>query len=196
MPTSRLVNRQLKESGFRSKYHINIVGVRRKGQYIMDNLAQLRLHAGDVLLVQGTWENIARLNRDEDDWVVLVQPLEEAEKVTLDYKAPLAACIMLLMIALMVFDFIPVAPVTAVMFAGVFHCLVVVGTDGVESLSLPLCRNPGSQHVFCHPVFHPAQCFGDAGRQIHIHGLCQGRFAPAAHHRHSHGLCPPPSLRV
>ena len=123
MPTSRLVNRKLKESGFRSKYHINIVGVRRKGQYIMDNLAELRLHVGDVLLVQGTWENISRLNRDEEDWVVLGQPLEEAEKVTLDYKAPLAACIMLLMIALMVFDFIPVAPVTAVMFAGVLMVL-------------------------------------------------------------------------
>ena len=123
MPTSRLVNRKLKESGFRSKYHINIVGVRRKGQYIMDNLAELRLHGGDVLLVQGTWENISRLNRDEEDWVVLGQPLEEAEKVTLDYKAPLAACIMLLMIALMVFDFLPVAPVTAVMFAGVLMVL-------------------------------------------------------------------------
>ena len=123
MPTSRLVNRKLKESGFRSKYHINIVGVRRKGQYIMDNLADLRMHGGDVLLVQGTWENISRLNRDEEDWVVLGQPLEEAEKVTLDYKAPLAACIMLLMIALMVFDFIPVAPVTAVMFAGVLMVL-------------------------------------------------------------------------
>ena len=123
MPTSRLVNRPLRESGFRSKYHINIVGVRRKGQYIMDNLAELRLHGGDVLLVQGTWENISRLNRDEEDWVVLGQPLEEAEKVTLDYKAPLAACIMLLMIALMVFDFIPVAPVTAVMFAGVLMVL-------------------------------------------------------------------------
>ena len=89
----------------------------------MDNLAELRLHGGDVLLVQGTWENISRLNRDEEDWVVLGQPLEEAEKVTLDYKAPLAACIMLLMIALMVFDFIPVAPVTAVMFAGVLMVL-------------------------------------------------------------------------
>ena len=38
--------------------------------------------------------------------------------VTLDYKAPLAAAIMLMMIAMMVFDFIPVAPVTAVMIAG------------------------------------------------------------------------------
>ena len=78
-----------------------------------------------MLLVQGTWENIARLGNDEDRWVVLGQPLAEAAKVTLDYKAPLAACIMLLMVAAMVFDFIPIAPVTAVMTAAVL--MVITG---------------------------------------------------------------------
>lgn len=121
--TSRLVNRLLRESGFRSKYSINVIGIRRKGEYIMDNLPDVRLHSGDVLLVQGTWSNISRLSNDEDDFVVLGQPLEEAAKVTLDYKAPLAAFIMLLMIVMMVFDFIPVAPVTAVMIAGVLMVL-------------------------------------------------------------------------
>ena len=47
------------------------------------------------------------------------QPEEQAARVTLDYKAPLAALIMLLMVAAMAFDFIPVAPVTAVMLAAV-----------------------------------------------------------------------------
>ena len=123
MPTSQLVNRRVKESGFRSKYGINIVGIRRKGEYIMDDLADLHLHSGDVLLVQGTWASISRLGNEEEKWVVLGQPLEEAAKVTLDYKAPMAACIMLLMIAFMVFDFIPVAPVTAVMIAAVLMVL-------------------------------------------------------------------------
>lgn len=123
LPMSRLVNRLLKEVGFRAKYNINIVGIRRKGEYIMENLADVRLHGGDVLLVQGTWANISRLGNEDEHWVVLGQPLEEAAKVTLDYKAPLAACIMLLMIAMMVFDFIPVAPVTAVMIAAVLMVL-------------------------------------------------------------------------
>lgn len=123
LPTSRLVNRLVKDSGFRSKFNINIVGIRRSGEYIMDDLPDVRLHSGDVLLVQGTWANISRLGNEEDDWVVLGQPLEEAAKVTLDYKAPLAACIMLLMVAMMVFDFIPVAPVTAVMIAAVLMVL-------------------------------------------------------------------------
>ena len=73
--------------------------------------------------MQGTWNDIARLNREDADWVVLGQPLEEASKVTLDYKAPVAAAIMLLMIAMMVFDFIPVAPVTAVIIAALLMVL-------------------------------------------------------------------------
>lgn len=123
LPTSRLVNRLMKEAGFRSKYSINVIGIRRNGEYIMTDLPEVRLHPNDVLLVQGTWENISRLGNDEEHWVVLGQPLEEAAKVTLDYKAPVAAVIMLLMIAMMVFDFIPVAPVTAVMIAGVMMVL-------------------------------------------------------------------------
>lgn len=50
------------------------------------------IHSGDVLLVQGTWSNIARLSKEDSDWVVLGQPLAEAAKVTLDYKAPVAGC--------------------------------------------------------------------------------------------------------
>lgn len=123
LPNSSLVNRKVKESGFRSKFGLNVVGIRRKGEYIMEGLADESLHGGDVLLVQGAWANISRLSNEEDRWVVLGQPLEEAAKVTLDYKAPLAAVIMLLMVAMMVFDFIPIAPVTAVMIAGVLMVL-------------------------------------------------------------------------
>lgn len=123
MPNTSLQNHKIKESGFRSKYNINIVAVRRNGNYILNNLAEVSLHAGDVLLVQGTWANISRLTHEDEHWVVLGQPLAEAEKVTLDYKAPLAAIIMLAMIAMMVFDFIPIEPVTAVMIAGVLMVL-------------------------------------------------------------------------
>lgn len=123
MPNTTLRNHKIKESGFRSKYNINIVAVRRNGNYILNNLAEVSLHAGDVLLVQGTWANISRLTHEDEHWVVLGQPLAEAEKVTLDYKAPLAAIIMLAMIAMMVFDFIPIEPVTAVMIAGVLMVL-------------------------------------------------------------------------
>ena len=119
MPTSRLVGRRVRESGLRAKYGINVLAVRRKGSYLRDDLADLRLLNGDVLLVHGAWTQIGRLNDDEDDFVLLGRPLDLADRVTLDYKAPIAALIMLAMIVLMVCDFIPVAPVTAVMLAAV-----------------------------------------------------------------------------
>ena len=123
MPTSGLINRTIGESGFRDKYHVNILGIRRKREYILNNLKDEKMHSGDVLLVQGSWNAIGHLSQENSDWVVLGQPLNEAAKVTLDYKAPLAGVIMLLMIMAMVFDFIPIAPVTAIMIAAVLMVL-------------------------------------------------------------------------
>lgn len=123
MPSSKLINQTIKEAGFRDKYNVNVLGIRRKNEYLLQELGYERILSGDVLLVQGTWENIARLSKEDTEWVVLGQPLAEAAKVTLDYKAPIAATIMILMIAMMVFDFIPIAPVTAVMIAGLLMVL-------------------------------------------------------------------------
>ena len=123
MPSSNMINQQVKEAGFRDKFNVNVLGIRRKKEYILQDLGKERMHSGDVLLVQGTWQDIARLTKEDTDWVVLGQPLAEAAKVTLDYKAPIAAVIMLLMVAMMVFDFIPVAPVTAVMIAAMLMVL-------------------------------------------------------------------------
>lgn len=124
LPKSRLVGRLIRDTALRAKYHINVLSIRRGGEYIHDTLANEKLTVGDVLLVQGSWQDIARLEREEDDWVVLGKPLNEAAKVTLTYKAPVAALIMVAMVAVMVFDFIPVAPVTAVLTAAVLMVLL------------------------------------------------------------------------
>ncbi|MBQ8442536.1 MAG: SLC13 family permease, partial [Bacteroides sp.] len=123
MPSSKLINQTVKECGFRDKFNVNILGIRRNNEYMLRDLGNQRVHSGDVLLVQGTWANIGRLSQDDTEWVVLGQPLAEAAKVTLDYKAPIAAAIMILMVCMMVFDFIPVAPVTAVIIAGLLMVL-------------------------------------------------------------------------
>lgn len=123
IPQSRLIGTKLANSGFREKYNINVLGIKRSKDYILDSLANEKLHAGDVLLVQGKWSNIEKLDNEETDWVVLGQPEKQAMQVTLDYKAPLVAVIMLAMIASMVFDIIPIAPVTAIMTAGLLTVL-------------------------------------------------------------------------
>ena len=131
MPTSNFAGLRIGEANLRKRFGINVLGVKRGSsssssseggrggsEYITDNLIAAKLHVGDMLLVQGEWTNLAHLTADTSNWVVLDQPEKAADKVLLDYKAPVAAAIMLLMIAMMVFDFIPVAPVTAVIIAG------------------------------------------------------------------------------
>ena len=143
MPTSNFVGLRIGEANLRKRFGINVLGIKRGGErkgsassssalsssssslssahseeYITENLIDRKLRVGDVLLVQGEWTNLSHLSADTVNWVVLGQPEKVADKVLLDYKAPVAALIMLLMIAMMVFDFIPVAPVTAVIVAG------------------------------------------------------------------------------
>ena len=118
MPTSNFADLRIGEANLRKRFGINVLGVKRGEEYITDNLIATKLHVGDMLLVQGEWTNLAHLTSDTSNWVVLDQPEKTADKVLLDYKAPVAAAIMLLMVAMMVFDFIPVAPVTAVIIAG------------------------------------------------------------------------------
>ena len=125
MPSSSMINRTIIDAGFRSKFSVNVLGIRRKKEYILNDLGSVKMHDGDVLLVQGAWKDIARMKSESTNWVVLGEPLEAASKVTLDHKAPIAAAIMIAMIVMMVVDGIPVAPVTSVLLAAVL--MVITG---------------------------------------------------------------------
>lgn len=123
MPNSKLVNLTIVDAHFRDEFNVNILGIQRNNEYMMSGLQKEKLHSGDALLIQGTWANIANLGNRQSDLVLVGQPLKEAAKVTLDYKAPLAAIIMTLMVVAMVTNI--VAPVIAVMLAAVL--MVVTG---------------------------------------------------------------------
>ena len=117
LSNSRLVNQPVKKSGFREKYKVNILGIQRQKHYILHEVKDEKIHSGDVLLVQGEWSDIALLTDESSEWVVIGQPLVEASKVSLDHKAPVAAAIMVGMVALMAFNIVPA--VVSVLMAAV-----------------------------------------------------------------------------
>ena len=133
LPTSSLVGHTVAEADFRASYGLNILGIRRHDAYLLDDLKHRHFHAADILLVQGPWDNIARLDKPNNtEWVVMGRPQEQAERVTLDYKAPLAALIMIAMVLVMAIDAIPIAPVTAVILAAI--AMIFTGcVRGVEA---------------------------------------------------------------
>ncbi|MDD2558872.1 MAG: SLC13 family permease [Desulfuromonadaceae bacterium] len=116
-PRSGLTGQPVMHAGFRNKYRVNVLGIQRKDSFLLHNLKEEKMNLGDALLIQGTWKDIALLAAEQTDFVVVGQPLEEARKVTLDHKAPIAAGILLLMIILLVAEVIP--SVVAVMLAAV-----------------------------------------------------------------------------
>ncbi|MDF2936798.1 MAG: family permease [Paenibacillaceae bacterium] len=116
-PKSRLIGKLVKESGFREKYRLNVLGIQRKDQYILHQVKEEKMRFGDALLVQGTWEDISLLASTASEVIVVGQPLEESRKITMDRKAPIAAGILLLLIVLLVTEWVPA--VTAVMIAAV-----------------------------------------------------------------------------
>lgn len=121
LQNSRFHNRIVKDSQFRSNYNVNILSIQRKDHYIIQDVKDVKMQAGDMLLVQGTWEDIDRLSRLENEVVVIGQPQTEASKITLDHKAPYAAVVLTLMVLAMVFNWLP--PVIAVLSAAVLMVL-------------------------------------------------------------------------
>jgi di/tricarboxylate transporter len=120
-PYSRLNDLPVSRSGFREKYRVNILGIKRKEQYLLHNLKDVTMRDDDIIFIQGKWSDIALLASDQEDVVVIGQPLEESRKVTMDRKAPIAAGVMLLMIILLVTELVPA--VAAIMISA---CLMVL----------------------------------------------------------------------
>lgn len=123
LPNSTLINHTVRDSRFRELFNVNVLGIKRQGGSGISELKDVKLHAGDALLIQGTWDNIIAMDSHQEDLVLVGEPQKEAAKVTLDKKAPVAALIMLLMILAMVLDVVP--SVTAVLIAAVL--MVVTG---------------------------------------------------------------------
>lgn len=117
LANSHLHNKLVKESQFRPNYNVNILSIQRKDNYIIEDVKDQKMQSGDMLLVQGTWEDIDRLHRLENEVVVIGQPEVEASKVTLGDKAPFAAAVVILMVLSMVFNWF--TPVISVLMAAV-----------------------------------------------------------------------------
>lgn len=116
-PDSGLVDQTIIETGFRKKYNLNVIGINRRGEYLLKDISRVRLRIGDALLVQGYWEDLEFLSQDTRDVVVVGKPGEFASIASASGKAPVALLTLTGMIVLMVFDILP--PVIAVLLAAV-----------------------------------------------------------------------------
>ncbi len=119
-PRSTLLGRTLVETRFGSTYKLSVLSIQRPGVQGSLDLKETRLQFGDILLVQGTWENILALRRRPRDFVVVGQP-EVGIAAPRRRKAPAALLILIGMLVLLVTNVVPVA--TASMLAALMIVL-------------------------------------------------------------------------
>ena len=139
---SRLVGRRISDTDLRQTYGISVVGLQRNRSYITHRLSRATLQEGDMLLLQGTWEDIERLGAQENDLILLGEPATEASKAIISERGPVAAVIIFLMILAMIFNWLP--PVMAVLMADILLILTrcfrsvkdAIGTISWESVIL------------------------------------------------------------
>jgi di/tricarboxylate transporter len=90
-PDSDLAGRTLAEVDFRRRFGAIVLGLWRQGEWPKQELSQMRLREGDVLVIEGDDEALARVAGDRA--IMMVTPFQGETR--LRGKAPLAGLIML-----------------------------------------------------------------------------------------------------
>ncbi|EMX7621715.1 SLC13 family permease [Salmonella enterica] len=125
IPESELIGKSVREIAFRTRYGLNVVGLKRDGAALEGSLADEPLLMGDIILVVGNWKLISQLGQKGRDFVVLNMPVEVSEASPAHSQAPHAIFCLVLMVALMLTDEIPnpIAAIIACLLMGKFRCI-------------------------------------------------------------------------
>ncbi|MBE0566638.1 MAG: SLC13 family permease [Krumholzibacteria bacterium] len=108
-PESQLLGRTIRSAGFRGRFGLQVLAVRRKGERV-EGFEDSRLRVGDALLVTGAWRRIARLRTDVEDLVLFATPTEIQDAAPEVRRLPRALLILAAMVAVIVLGILPVAP--------------------------------------------------------------------------------------
>ncbi|CAM6800320.1 Di- and tricarboxylate antiporter [Klebsiella quasipneumoniae subsp. similipneumoniae] len=125
IPDSEMIGKTVREIAFRTRFCLNIVGMKRDGKAMDGSVVDEPLQLGDILLVVGNWRQIALLAKRGRDFVVLNMPVEVDDASPAHSQAPHAIFCLVLMVALMLTDEIPnpIAAIIACLLMGKFRCI-------------------------------------------------------------------------
>ncbi|QBF26300.1 SLC13 family permease [Pseudomonas tructae] len=124
-PGSLLIGKSLLELTFRSRWGLNVVGLRRDQNAIDEQLVEEKLKLGDTLLVIGTWKAIRQLQTQPRDFLVLSLPAEIDNVAPAGNRAPYALISLAVMVALMVSGVVPnvIAALIGCLLMGAGRCI-------------------------------------------------------------------------
>ena len=124
-PGSQLIGKTLLELTFRTRYDLNVVGLRRDQQAIEGQLVEEKLRLGDTLLVVGPWKAVRQLQGKPRDFLVLSLPAEIDQVAPARARAPYALISLAVMVGLMVSGLVPnvIAALIGCLLMGAGRCI-------------------------------------------------------------------------
>ncbi|MGZ8226753.1 MAG: SLC13 family permease [Methylococcaceae bacterium] len=125
---SPIANSNLREARFRHRYNAVVLAISRNGQRIKGKLGDITLHPGDTLLIESEKGFLFKYRNSRD--FLLISKLEATGQVRHE-RAPWAMAIMAGMLALTVFDVMPIleASILAVVAMLLTGCLTLEGAQ-------------------------------------------------------------------
>jgi len=126
-PQSNLINRSLQDIHFRDKYGLTVLAIKHQYQNPKHSSVSDKLRYGDSMLVYGKWEHIDLLASEKSDLVVISRKMTAPETPVKPVRAFLAGAILLFMIVMLIFEWIPA--VMTVLVAG----LLMILTGSIRS---------------------------------------------------------------
>ncbi len=104
IPGSPWEGRKVSDLGFRERFGVSIFALQRHGAHLRDKIERQVLHVGDVLLVQGSEESVNRMRSSRG--LLVVEGVDTIVKKT--SRAPVAAAVMGLFLALAMTQLVPI----------------------------------------------------------------------------------------
>jgi di/tricarboxylate transporter len=121
-PSAPLVGQTLRQADFRQKFGVFVLAIQKHGEVIRDHLGDMRLDAGDTLLLQGRKGFIEHLI--EDPSFLILQQLEMPTLRT--SKVPCALFIVAGVVLLAAFNVMPI------LLSAILGCVVMVLTGCIN----------------------------------------------------------------
>ncbi|PVX42813.1 di/tricarboxylate transporter [Pasteurella langaaensis DSM 22999] len=125
IPDAGAIGKSAVELHFRSRYGLNVIGIKRQGELLQGNLVETPLESGDLLLVVGDWKLIQQLREKTKSFFILRYPSEIDKAVPARSQAWHAIFSVATMVVLMVTGIVPnvLAALIACLMLGKFRCI-------------------------------------------------------------------------
>ena len=122
-PRSSMVGQSLNALQFRDRFGFNVLAIRRHGEMITKRLRTVKLEFGDALLLQGPRERLPSLEAGNHFLILEMTEFEQYKKK----KMPVAIGLMLLVIGLVLFSGLDIAPAMVIGAVGMVltRCLTM-----------------------------------------------------------------------